>query len=134
MMTAAITSLLKSGFITGFLDPEIKTLSRLFPKQQFLFWDSRLSKSVIDRDFKKSRNKCFFHDSNLSTKTKTYFTLSHFFQVWKIAGQISRHFFKNWRLCANPENEFAFSQTSVHLFLFDKMLNIGESPWIDFLE
>ena len=49
-----------------------------FPKQQFLFRDSTLSKSVIDRALKKSRNKCFFHDSNLGTKTKTNFTLSPF--------------------------------------------------------
>ena len=40
-----------------------------FPKQQFLFRDSRLLKSVIDKDLKKSRNKCFFHDSKLGTKT-----------------------------------------------------------------
>ena len=44
-----------------------------FPKQQFLFRDSRLLKSVIDKDLKKSRNKCFFHDSKLGTKTKTNF-------------------------------------------------------------
>ena len=53
-----------------------------FPKQQFLFRDSRLSKLVIDRDLKKSRNKCFFHDSNLGTKTKTNFTLSPFTTVF----------------------------------------------------
>ena len=44
-----------------------------FPKQQFLFRDSRLLKSVIDKDLKKSRNKCFFHDSKLGTKNKNKF-------------------------------------------------------------
>ena len=37
--------------------------------------------------------------------------------------QISRDFFKNWRLCG-----------SVHLVLFDEMFNIGDFPRADFLE
>ena len=102
MVTAAKRSLLKSRFVNGFLDTEIKTFSRLFPKQQFLFRDSTLSKSVIDRDLKKSRNKCFFHYSNLGTKTKINFTLSPFttlFPGLENCWANFKSFFKKWRLC-----------------------------------
>ena len=56
-----LTSLLKLGFITGFLDPKISTFSRLFPKTTVSFSGLKVMKIlVIDRDLKKSRNKCFF--------------------------------------------------------------------------
>ena len=40
------------------------TFSRLFPKQQFIFPDSRLPNNyMIKRDLEKRRNQAFLHDA-----------------------------------------------------------------------
>ena len=140
MVMAAKTSLLKSGFITGFLDPKIKTFSTLFPKTTFFFRDSRLSKLVIDRDLKNNRNKMLLSWFKLRHKNKNKFHFISiyqslvFFQVWKVAGQISRDFFKNWRLYANPENEVAFFQLRCIYFFLTKCRIFVNFPGVDFLE
>ena len=140
MVMAAKTSLLKPGFITGFLDPKIKTFSTLFPKTTFFFRDSRLSKLVIDRDLKNNRNKMLLSWFKLRHKNKNKFHFISiyqslvFFQVWKVAGQISRDFFKNWRLYANPENEVAFFQLRCVYFFLTKCRIFVNFPGVDFLE
>ena len=100
--------------------------SFLFETQGYQNWWSIMTlkkqeqKLILFSWFKlmhKNKNKFLF--------ISIYHTFS---KLLKIAGQNSRDFFKNWRLCANPENEFAFFQTSVHLFPFDEMSNIGEFP------
>ena len=90
---------------------------------------------------KTTGTKCFYHDSNLGTKTcknKFHFISIYqslvFFQVWKVAGQISRDFFKNWRLYANPENEVAFFQLRCIYFFLTKCRIFVNFPGVDFLE
>ena len=94
---------------------------------------------MIDRDLKNSRNKMLLSWFKLRPKTKTNFTLSSFttlvfFQVWKVDGQISRDFFKNWRLCANPQNEVAFFQLRCIYSFLTKCRIFVNFPGVDFLE
>ena len=106
----------------------------------FFFRDSRLSKLVIDRDLKNNRNKMLLSWFKLRHKNKNKFHFISiyqslvFFQVWKVAGQISRDFFKNWRLCANPENEVAFFQLRCIYFFLTKCRIFVNFPGVDFLE
>ena len=99
-----------------FLDPKFKTFSRLFPQQEFIFPDSRLSNRGTT-NLKKYRTNVFFlrctgnvrarFDQKkkkihllstcvtLGKKLKTFYYFPRlylyfpdFFQVWEIAGQI----------------------------------------------
>ena len=116
-----------TGFVQIF---ESKIKASLFFQTKIYFPDSSLSKKVINRDLEKTHELCFFYEAlqtcnNHSARRlnkvwlrvkKTSFTnqkiqpLYHFsriflyfpdyFQIWKIALQISR-VFKNSRLCKN---------------------------------
>ena len=137
---AAKTSLLKSGFITGFLDPKIKTFSTLFPKTTFFFRDSRLSKLVIDRDLKNNRNKMLLSWFKLRHKNKNKF---HFISIYHAVTSLFpglescwanfKRLFQELTTLREPWKWSCIFSTSVHLFLFDEMSNICEFPWSWFL-
>ena len=119
MATAAKTSLLKSGFVNWFLDPKITTF---FPKQHFFFQTQGYQNRWPIETLKKAGTKLFSW-FKLGHKNKSKFhsiSICHTFTRSEKLLDKFQDFFKNSRLCANPENEFAFFQTLVHLFLFDE--------------
>ena len=118
MATAAKTSLLKSGFVNWFLDPKIKTF---FQNNSFFFQTQVYQNRWPIEALKKQKN-AFLFISIYQTFTRS----------GKLLGKF-QDFFKNSRLCGNPENEFAFFQTLVHLFLLMRMSNVGKFPWSWFL-
>ena len=132
MATAAKTSLLKSGFVNWFWDPKIKTF---FPKQQFFSQTQGYQNRWPIETLKKAGTKLFSW-FKLRHKNKNKFLFISIYQAFFRSGKWLgkfQVFFKNSRLRGNPENEFAFFQTLVHLFLSMRMSNVGKFPWSWFL-
>ena len=93
-----------------FLDSKFKTFSRLFSTTIISFFRLKVIKSVINRGM----NKAFLYDvlkqKNAQKNSRLFFIIfpdfisifQTFFEVLKIARQISRLFLKTSRLCTNP--------------------------------
>ena len=84
MVTAAKMSLLKSGFVTVFLDPEIKTFSRLYSKTITVSFSRLRVIKIGDRKKAGTKINTFFMIQTYAQKQKQislYLHLPHFFQI-----------------------------------------------------
>ena len=113
MATAAKTSLLKSGFVNWFLDPKIKT-----------FFQTQGYQNRWPIEAVKKAEKRF----------SLYLHLPDFYQVWKIAGQISRLLQEFKTLCKPRKWICIFSNFgAIVSFRWECRMWVN-FPGVDFLE